>query len=567
MNNETTPGTVQREAHGMQWRVVHDFADILTQIDILRLRNPETVRDWDVVKDNMHRTVVRAPDPADDDVPGLYLKRFKLDKFTRRLKHLVRPTQAAKEWEVSRALEERGIPTCRVLAVAERKPGLLYQEAFLISRELPDTIPVRDYLEERRWEDVDPRERRRLIDEMASLTARMVRSGIGHDDLHVGNIMIEPDGEPGERLHILDLHRVSVGRVSRRGVTRMLVYLADSTGKRGVGSAEMVRFLRCFLRHWKGDDAVSPGLVRRWAERVQKAWDKHHRRHMRSRTKRCVVESTDFTYDRAGGYRMWRRREFPAKTALKVVDWHRMAVEGRPSRCELRKDGPRTQITRCGETGAGPVFVKAFLRESLWERVKDIFRWRGRARDAWIAHRGCRVRGVPAVPGLCLMESGNTFRGEPDYLITREVDAEADMQVLARAQSPDHERHQKLRLSADERRDLSDAVADLFRLLARTRTRHRDMKPSNILAGRRGDGWRLWLVDMDRTRFEVDWNRRLWVYHLAQCNAGLASGITLLDRLRCLRRIGKGRWSDTERLSIARDVLELSLTRDPEWLR
>jgi serine/threonine protein kinase len=165
------------------------------------------------------------------------------------------------------------------------------------------------------------------------------------------------------------------------------------------------------------------------------------------------------------------------------------------------------------------------------------------------------------------METTSKLSGQPDYLLTRAVEAMADLQILARAQNPDHPRHEKLVLSREERRRLAGAMADLFRLLARTRVRHRDMKPSNILVTREDDGFELWLVDLDRTRFEVDWTRKLWVYHLAQCNAGLADGISLLDRMRCLRRVGRGRWSADERLAIARDVLALSLTRKPEWRR
>jgi hypothetical protein len=573
MNETDDASYVRVEAHGLQWQVVPDFAEVLPRVDVLRLREPgrlgktDGTGGWQVVKDNMARTVVRVPDRVEPGAPDLFLKRFKLGKLTRRLKHLVRPTQAAKEWEVSRALQRRGVPTCRVLAVAERRPGILYREAFLISRGLPETVPLSDFLEAREWEEMDLGRRRGLIDELAELTAQMIRCGVGHDDLHLGNIMLEPDGQPGERMYVLDLHRVHVGRLSRRRITGMLVYLADSTAKRGVGAAGRVRFLRRVLERWKGPEEVTDGLVREWAKRVQKAWDRHHRRRMRSRTKRCVKNSSEFTRDRIGGFRIWHRRKMPAETALKIVDWHRMAMEGRPSRCEVRKDGPRTEISYCTDTGCGPVFVKAFLRDGIIERLKDTFRLRGRARGAWVAHRGCRVRGVPAVPGLALMEASGKLSGRPDYLLTRDVEAEADLQVLARAQDPEHPRHEALGLSGAERRELAVAVGDLFRLLAESKVRHRDMKPANILMGREEEALRLWLVDLDRTKFQVNWGRRLWVYHLAQCNAGLAEGITPLDRMRCLRRVGRGRWSERERLAIAREVLELSLTRNPEWLR
>ncbi len=541
---------------------------MLPQVEIGRLRDVSSLGDWELVKDNNHRTVVRAPNPNHDGKPDLYLKRYKLSSLTRRLKHLIRPTHAAKEWEVSRILRERNIPTCRVLAIAERRPGLFHREAFLISREIPHAIPVNDYLENHTWDDCPLEQRLSLIGELADLTANMIQQDVGHDDMHAGNIMIKPEGDPGERLFVLDLHRVRIGTIRRKDVVRMLVFLADSTAQRGVGRYDRLRFLRDVLRKWKGADWLTKRRLQEWNDRVRAAWDKHYRRHKRSRTKRCLKSSSDFTPDISKHFKVHRRRDFPLEQALKITHWHDLAMDGMRSQCSIVKDGPRTAVTCCQDSTGGRVFVKAFRRESIMERMKDLLRFRSRARKAWIAHRAFRVRDVPAAPGLCVLEARNKLSGRPDYLLTRDPGVIADLQALALAQSPEHPRHADLHLTPEERRELGCSVARLFCTMARNQVRHRDMKPSNVLVQEDQEGrFNLWLVDLDRARVEVGWTRDLWVYHLAQCNAGVDEGISLLDRMRCLRRIGEGRWSDAERIQIAREILELSLQRDPMWLR
>jgi hypothetical protein len=95
---------------------------------------------------------------------------------------------------------------------------------------------------------------------------------------------------------------------------------------------------------------------------------------------------------------------------------------------------------------------------------------------------------------------------------------------------------------------------------------HPDTKPTNFLVRLDGEGCRLWLVDLDRAKLNTRFGRKRWIKCLARLNAGLPARITLLDRMRCLRKCDRGRWGAEERLRIARDVYEMSLKRRPKWL-
>ncbi|MFP4028483.1 MAG: lipopolysaccharide kinase InaA family protein [Candidatus Brocadiia bacterium] len=566
MNTQSKSRTVLVRAHGLRWRCVEDFAQTLPKVDVLRLRRPEDFAAGEVVKDNKVRTVAWFANPDSDKDRGLYVKRFKFPDFLRKAKCLIRPTQAAREWKMGRLLIKKGIPTCRVLAVAERRRKLFHREALLISEEIPGVKPLSEWLEENDWLEVPRKVREGLLEELAGVVARLARVGACHKDFHVGNIMIDPDASRGERIWVLDLHSVSLWWTTRSRIIRMLVYLMDSTCEAGIRDADRVEFLRYFFEEWRGE---SPGenTFRAWTRRIQRAWKRRRRRHMKSRTKRCLVESSEFTRDRRDGFRIFHRREFQVPAALEVVRKHQKAIAGAENGCELYKVGSRTEISECTTPSGRKVFVKAFLRRSIKERVKSFFRLSPRARAAWRRHRGFRVRRLPAPQGLALLETTNKLSGRPDYLVTEDVGCIKNLQELGLALTPRWEKVSGPELSFEERRQLGRAVGELFDRLAEREVRHYDMKPSNILVSREDGQFRLHLVDLDHAQFRVHWKEKHWIQHLAQCNAGLAEGVSVLERMRVLRQIGRGRWSASQRLRIARAVLELSLTRRPVWLR
>jgi hypothetical protein len=343
----------------------------------------------------------------------------------------------------------------------------------------------------------------------------------------------------------------------------MLVYLADSTRHLGIRAADRVRFLRRYLARRRG--SAPPEAVRRSAEAIRRNWNSRHRRHMKSRTRRCVVESSQFTSDRSPRFTIHRRRTLSLAHAHRAIRWHEKAVAGETSPATVLKDSSRTQMTCCRLGDGTRVFVKAFLRTSTGERLKDTLRPRSRARGVWVAHRGFRVRGLSAPAGLALLEARHKLSGDPDYVLTRAADADLNLYELSNETGPRDPGGRHLGLADVDIRSLGRAVADLFRSLVEKRVRHRDMKPSNILVKQEEDGFSLTLVDLDRALFDVTWTRRHWVLHLAQCNAGLPGEISILSRMRALRRCARGRWDARQRLRIAREVLRKSLERNCAW--
>ncbi|NLW49879.1 MAG: hypothetical protein GXY85_03425 [Candidatus Brocadiaceae bacterium] len=556
------------QAHGLAWRIVPGFAPTLSRVDLERARRPDALSAQERVKDNTVRSVVRLPDPDRPDGPGLYVKRYKFRSRTERLRHLLLPTKPHVEWRACRLLRRAGIPTCDVLAIAVRRRHGLPQEGFLISREVADAVSLAAYLRTRPPAAPEADE---LVAELADITVRLARAGLYHDDYHTGNLLIRPAAPPGERLFVVDQHSIHRRRPTPRRMLDMLSMLTRSSGLPGASAEDARPLLRAVVHRWTGQSEPPEGLVDGWAGGLSRIQRRQHRTHMRSRTRRCLKESSLFTTDRADGFGIHRRRDFDLQAVLDAVRRHGEAVRGARPDARVQRTGRRTEVTivpgdrvppfDVSRPAApelrrqGPVCVKSFRRDSLGERLKDAGRLRGRARAMWVAARGFAVRGIPSVRPLALLESRYALSGAPDYVVMEAPDADGTLCELAASEA----------LDAAARRRLSEAVAGLLNRLADEEVYHRDTKPTNVLVRREGNGFRLWLVDLDRVRFDRPLTHGLWVKCLARLNAGIPGRVGLLDRMRCLRLCGRGRWAAAERLSIAREVYALSLTRSVAW--
>ena len=548
---------------GVEWLLDESLKDTLPRLPIEKCRHPDRLDEGELVKDNPVRTVVRLADPDSPPGAGFFLKRYKFKNLKEKVKHLLVPTKPRREWDICRGLQSAGIPTCDVVAVGHRTEGFFHREAFLLSREIPGVVTLKEFLSS----GAAAARKVQLAEDLAELTAKLLKAGYVHQDFHAENLLVDPR-PPGEGgLYVLDLHRIRKGFVSRRGALRMLGMLAHSTDIPAVGPADRKRFVRAFLRRWKG---IRGPEVERWDLMLLSAWQNEERRHMRSRTRRCVLESSLFTREKTAGFRIYRRRDYPAGAALEALKHHEKALVGQSPDCRVLKAEGRSGVVLCPSTRAssieagepseadehrGMVCVKSFCRPTLADRIKDCLRWRSRAKAAWIAMHGFRVRGLPTAAPLALLESCRRLAGRPDFLVMEALSDASSLHELSLSGLP----------GGQKRRELGAGIAGLLTSLSAKRVYHPDTKPTNIRLRETDGGFQLWLVDMARVRFDTEITRATWIRYLAHLNAGLPRTVSLLDRMRCLRECSKGRWSPGERKEIARAVYKASLARSPLW--
>ena len=138
------------------------------------------------------------------------MKHYRLADLAARLRQLIRPAKAVREFQHALALSDRAVPTVLPLAMGERIGNRGRRESFFITRGLEEVQPLGRFLETDLpllSEEEQTRSRHQLAAALGVFVARLHEAGIAHHDLHVANIMIRHE-ESGPALFLLDLDAV-----------------------------------------------------------------------------------------------------------------------------------------------------------------------------------------------------------------------------------------------------------------------------------------------------------------------------------------------------------------------
>ena len=378
-----------------------------------------------------------------------------------------------------------------VVKVLHRRPRKAGREARALARARALGVPVPELVASgagwiaTRFVAARPATRADLEHFLPAVRA-MHERGMLHGDLHLGNILMR-----GSEPLFLDVQKA-----------RFLPALPGILRRRELG----------YLAHSLGDPLPEAlAASRRW--RTLRA-----QRHWRSRTQRCLVESSGFTAFEAGALRGFRRRDVAADALARAL-----------------ADAPATPALKASARGA-------LHRVNGWiaKRHASV----RAARGAWIAAAGLEARGIGcaralawAGPWLLMEDAGGTLI---DWVESELEKADA----AARAALAD------------------DAGALLARLHARG-IYHPDLKANNICwtPGRAPQ-----LVDYADVRFGLRVSARRRVKNLAQLNAALPDSVSAELRERAFARylaeLGAPA-GGADRLR--RQVVELSVKRAHRW--
>ena len=379
-----------------------------------------------------------------------------------------------------------------VVKVLHRRARKARREARALAHARALGVPVPELLAHgsdwvaTRFVDARPAARDDLAAFLPTVLAMHAR-GMLHGDLHLGNILMR-----GREPLLLDVQKASFWPALPAWLRR-----------RELG----------YLAHSLGDPLPAP-LAATWRWRALRSHS-----HWRSRTKRCLVESSGFTAFEAAGARGFRRREIAAAALARAL-----------------ADAPATPPLKRSAHGA-------LHRVGGWivKRHASV----ARARRAWICGVGLEVRGIGAArplawagPWLVMEDAGPTL-----------IDWVQD--ALAQA-------------SAAEREALADAAATLLARLHARGIYHPDLKANNICWT---PGHAPRLLDYADVRFGIAVSQRRRVKNLAQLNAALPDSVPAELRERALARylaeLGASSRDDAARLR--RDVVELSVKRRHLW--
>lgn len=479
-----------------------------------------------VLKSNPLRTVIALP--PENDRPALIVKRYHVKEGRERLKYLLFPSRAKREWRALRRLRRAGVAVPEPYGYGEEREGRSLLRAGLLMERIGDATPLPRWLAQ----NLSLERRGEVLRRVGCEIARLHDAGADHSDLHAGNVLVRGSGL-GETpaVSLIDHHAIrsypwipGLRRVSN--LARFVHSLGGALTRQ-----EWMLFLIGYEearrgRRW-GRDRL-PRILERLAARAQRL----ELVRLRSRSRRCWVTSSTFVREESPGLVVYRRREIEFASLLPLLSDD---LELAPIFKE--RPGYRVGATAiAGPAGAIRVAVKVHDERSLARRVLQRILG-GPLERAWGAARALDVREIPNPRALALMivlEGGLPARS----VLVTELVAEAmplHADLMRRYWPPPGGDRRPLVLRIDR-------LAEIVRRLHDTGIYHRDLNPMNILVAPRadGNGEALALVDLDSVALRRRLTLRRRRKNLVQLGLLPEGHIRRSERLRFLRAYDRG---------------------------
>ncbi|HVP76346.1 MAG TPA: lipopolysaccharide kinase InaA family protein [Thermodesulfobacteriota bacterium] len=434
----------------------------------------------------------------------VFFKRDKTKGWMEGIKYLISPSRGKREFLVASQSEAKGLPIPKPVGWAERVRKGWVIESYYFSEAIGTGVSF--------IEEVAKSKEPRSVIVLAAAVKKCQEAGLFHRDLHGGNFLWD-----GDSLFLTDLHRARIrGSLSLRQRLWNLSHLFHSL--RSMWDEEdQLRFLDHYFEG-RLDRSQEKEILH---QKIHPVMDHLQQKQWRSRTKRCLKESTEFTVRKERGICYFHRRDFPLERVKRVMAEHQNVVRERPS--SLAKYSPEVIVSLLKDEGEG-VCLKQFCYLSFWSRVKENFR-RSKGLKAWRGGNGMRARGFPSLKPLALVERKDWLGLRDSFLLmeAREDDQEMDRYIL--------------RGFGDlrKKRLFIKTFAHWLGGLHQMRLSHKDMKTCNILVSETRDAWNFHLLDFEDIRLDEDMNRKKLFRNFLQLNTSTPRVITKVDRYRFFR--------------------------------
>jgi tRNA A-37 threonylcarbamoyl transferase component Bud32 len=532
---------MQLTAGGIRWQFLPGWQDRLFGPEGLRLEEWLRSGSAQIVKHGPHRTVYRV------SLPGLnfHLKHYRLTDLRSRLRQLVRPAKARREFEQALAVAKRRVPTVVPLALGEECRSHGPSESYLITHSLTGTESLSHFIEVTLPALANGRRARlaqRLAVAMGNFLARLHQAGIVHNDLHAANVLVRVEDDDQPRLYLIDLHAVHLRRPLHWRASRDNLILLNRWFALRASRTDRYRFWRSYCRA-RGQvidrpllgtaraivlsDAHRPPLTDLARDVETRTW-LSNLRFWRHRDSRSLFSNRYYYRFRRRGMAGHAVRDLEPG----ILD-ELLADPDAPFRRAdsiLLKDSRSSTVADIELLVGGQrrhVIYKRFAMTSWLDRWKGLFRPQPALRS-WLVGHGVRERCLPSPRPLAVFHRRRFGLECEGYLITERLAAAQDL----------HGFHAELARMLPRSRQAAirneiEAIACLVREFHRRQLSHRDLKASNIL---RADQ-QFWLIDMVGVRIYRRLPMQRRVQNLARLHASFCRDhlVSRADKLRFLR--------------------------------
>ncbi|MCK5578106.1 MAG: hypothetical protein KAI63_01140 [Planctomycetes bacterium] len=513
-------------------------------------------------KDNNARTLFFLKVPRLGEV---FVKRYKLTGFWNGLKTIFGRSPSFNELKMANYLNAKNIPTVRPLAALEKKKWGRTVDSFLLIEKIEQSMPLKQFFTQKDITEETAGDRTRInqvLILMGELMRRTHQAEFFHQDLHIGNVLLTGSTPDEIRLHLIDLHRSRV--VAGLSHTQKIFNLAQMGYSLSLVRpfADVVRFLKAYRQF-----DFRPEVLKKITRQVlTKIWQLRQR-HLRSRAKRCLKNSSEFSIYQGDNYKVFQRRQIESSRLIDLVENHARLVRETPG--ELFKHSPARSISvltcpvQLGVCQPGDkIFIKEY-RYSLLSRLKNLGRVHA-ARRSWLTARGLVLRKILTPVALALVEPDGRWCLKKSYLCLKEVPgAQPSNELVVDFFRPDQSSADHWPAKKGFIKHLSRAIKNLHR----QGVFHSDLKANNILVKHQSGKWFFYFLDLDRVDFLPSVELPQRIKNLAQLNAAMPGVITRADRLRFFNDYLNSLPPDQHRSKkeMIREIMKITLQRRHVW--
>jgi tRNA A-37 threonylcarbamoyl transferase component Bud32 len=456
-----------------------------------------------VIKESRWRWAAIFPLPSGQKV---FLKRDRTKDWIESLKYLFLPSRARKEWFVAYQLQKKNLQIPKPLGWMERIQGGFVKESYYLSEAIGSGSSLMN--------ETVQLSQGALIAEMAKTVKKIHDSGLFHKDFHAGNFILDE-----ESFFLTDLHGAKIIRslsLSQRlwNLSHLFHSLRSTWGEE-----EQMRFLDKYFK-----DEI-PHFREKMLQKIHFFMDCLQRRKWRSRTKRCLKESSEFSIQREKGVSYYHRKDYPLVAAKRCIEEH--LVIGREKPSSLIKRSPDVAVSIL-DNKERRICVKQFRYKGLWNHLKNLFR-RSKGLEAWVGGNGLRARGIDSIGALALVERRNWLGAQESFLMMEvaENGGELDRYLLKGFDD------------VEQKRMFIRAFSQWLGHLHQMDIYHQDMKTCNVLVLENENTWGFRFLDLEDIRMDERVNEKKVYRNFLQLNTSTPKIITRTDRFRFFREYAR----------------------------
>jgi tRNA A-37 threonylcarbamoyl transferase component Bud32 len=444
------------------------------------------------------------------DEINIFLKRDRTKGNFEFLKYFFFPSKARKEWFTAYQLQKMNLPVPKPYGWLERVHRRGVTESYYLSEAIGRGAPL--------IEEAALLKDEKNLKGLVKTVKRLHQSGLFHQDLHAGNFLWD-----GDSFLLVDLHRARI--LSSLSIDRRLWNLSHLF--HSLRSIWAERDHSGFLETYFEGEPLPSQKKEEYLRKIHVRMDRLQKRQWRSRTRRCLKESTEFSVGKETGMTIYHRKEFSLDRLNRAIEDHHSILQKNPTL--LVKQSPEVVVSLLKD-GKDQVCVKQFRHSRLWDSLKECFRT-SKGRKAWISGNGLRSRGIASLKTLALVEKRSGWIRKESFLVMEALEhgREMDRYILGGWGG------------IQEKRAFIKAFALWLSHLHNHHLYHQDMKTCNVLVSEDGKSWKYFLLDLEDVLLDEQVDEKRLFINFLQLNTSIPRTMSRTDRLRFYREYQRHR--------------------------